>query len=326
VRLVRHGVRNGSSASELDGAIVTDTILERTVGIVRDALGRELDDILVERAVLGLFFTGVKLSTGRAGTCATPIKEIPEAVCCPSSAMAMPFPGKLVGRRAGSLLDEAVEQTGIRRAVGVATLNALAEQVLERRGPDPGFDLAEGVDAFDAADVQPHETAVIVGAFVPFLRRLRQMGVRHFVLEKDPSTLKPHEMPHFREAERAAEVVPEADVLVITGTALINDTLSELIALAAPSARIVVVGPTVSLIPDAFFERGCHILGGVRITRPDAFLDILAEGGSGYHFFGKSTVKVTLRRPDGPGIRDGRPAVASSMADPEAVAQALLAN
>jgi hypothetical protein len=35
------------------------------------------DGIAVERAVIGLFFTGVKLSTGHAGACATPIKTIP---------------------------------------------------------------------------------------------------------------------------------------------------------------------------------------------------------------------------------------------------------
>lgn len=285
---------------------MTDTILERTVAIVRDELGEALDDILVERAAIGLFFTGVKLSTGHAGSCATPIKEIPEAVCCPSSAMAMPFPGKLAGRRAGGLLDEAVGQTGIRRAVGIATLNALAQLVAERRGAPKGFDLMEDLDAFDAAQVKPHETVVVVGAFVPFLRELRKIGARHFVLEKDPSTLKPHEMPHFRAAELAPEVVPQADVLIITGTTLVNDTLSDLVALAKPTARIVVVGPTVTMIPDVFFRQGCHILGGVRITDPDAFLDVLAEGGSGYHFFGRSALKMTLRRDDIPGLDAAR--------------------
>lgn len=273
-----------------------DTILETTAGIVRDELGPSLDEIAVERAVIGLFFTGVKLSTGHAGSCATPIKEIPEAVCCPSSAMAMPFPGKLVGRGADGLLDEAAGQTGVRRAVGIATLNALAQLVAERRGGGRGFDSVEGLDAFEAAGVRSADTVVVVGAFVPFMRELRRIGAEHFVLEKDPAALKPHEMPHFREAERAPEVVPLADVLIVTGTTLVNDTLEGLIALAKPSARIVVVGPTVTMIPDAFFKRGCHILGGVRITDPDAFLDVLAEGGSGYHFFGRSAAKVTLRR------------------------------
>lgn len=274
---------------------MANTILSRTIEIVRGALGGALDYIVIDRVAIGLFFTGVKLSTGHAGACATPVKEIPDAVCCPSSAMAMPFPGKLRGRRAADLLDEAVRQVGIRRSVGIATLNALAQIVAESRGPE-GFDVVEGLDAFEAAEVRADETVVVVGAFVPFLRELRKMGARHWVLEKDPSTLKPDEMPHFREAERAPEVVPAADVLIITGTTLANDTLGWLIALAKPSARIVVVGPTVTMVPDAFFESGCHIVGGIRVTDPDSFLDILAEGGSGYHFFGRSAVKVALRR------------------------------
>nr|WP_256115953.1 DUF364 domain-containing protein [Shinella lacus]MCQ4629781.1 DUF364 domain-containing protein [Shinella lacus] len=275
---------------------MANAILRRTVEIVRASLGPALDDITIERVAIGLFFTGVKLSTGHAGACATPVKDMPEAVCCPSSAMAMPFPGKLRGRRAADLLDEAVEQVGIRRSVGIATLNALAQIVNENRTPQ-GFEIVEGLDAFAGAEVGADETVVVVGAFVPFLRELRNIGARHWVLEKDPSTLKPHEMPYFKEAERAPDVVPEADVLIITGTTLANDTLGDLIALAKPSARIVVVGPTVTMIPDAFFERGCHILGGIKVTDPDAFLAVIAEGGSGYHFFGKSAVKITLRRP-----------------------------
>jgi len=34
----------------------------------------------------------------------------------------------------------------------------------------------------------------------------------------------------------------------------------------------------------------------VRITEPDIFLDLLAEGGSGYHFFGRTAQKLVLAR------------------------------
>ncbi len=274
---------------------MANAILNRTIEIVRGRLGAALDGITVERVAVGLFFTGVKLSTGHAGACATPVKEIPDAVCCPNSVAAMPFAGKLRGRRAADLLDEATERVGIRRTLGIATLNALSQLANEGRKAE-GFEVVTGLDAFEAAEVDAEETVVVVGAFVPFLRALRKMGARHWVLEKDPSVLKPHEMPYFREADEAPDVVPEADVLIITGTTLANDTLGDLIALAKPSARIVVVGPTVAMIPDAFFERGCHIVGGIEVTDPDAFLDILAEGGSGYRFFGKSATKVALRR------------------------------
>lgn len=68
-------------------------ILDEMVAAIRDVLADEIGEITIERAGVGLFFTGVKLSTGHVDACATPIKTIPEAVCCPSSALAMPFPG-----------------------------------------------------------------------------------------------------------------------------------------------------------------------------------------------------------------------------------------
>jgi len=66
--------------------------------------------------------------------------------------------------------------------------------------------------------------------------------------------------------------------------------------LTRTDARVTVVGPTVGMLPDAFLARGADVLGCVRITEPDAFLDLLAEGGSGYHFFGRSAQKLVLAR------------------------------
>ena len=285
---------------DLESAILptgpaTDGILAETIASVTDILGAELDDIRVERAVIGLFFTGVKLTTGHAGACATPIKTIPEAVCCPSSAMAMPFPGKIKGKPAREAMKEAFSDHGIRRGVGIATVNALADLCWERR-PHPLAELRRGVDAFDANIFRPGDRTVVVGAFVPFLKELKRRKQPFLVLEKDPDTLKPEEMPFYRPAEMARDVVPEADVLLITGTTLLNDTLEDLLSWARPGAQVTVVGPTVGLLPDAFLARGADILGGIRVTDPDAFLDLLAEGGSGYHFFGRVAEKVVLVR------------------------------
>lgn len=271
------------------------TILDETATAIREALAGELDRITIERVVVGLFFTGVKLSTGHVGACATPVKSIPDAVCCPSSARAMPFPGKMRGRPAAGLLDEVQQQDGIRRAVGIAAMNALAARCWDLR-PNSAVSLDVGVDAFDAANIRPGQLVVVVGAFVPFLRELKRRGQPYLVLEQDAATLKADELPFFRPAEQAPVVVPQADVLLITGTTLINDTLGAILAAARPDACKVVVGPTVGLVPDAFLARGCDILGSIQVTRPDEFLDALAEGGSGYHFFGKSAQKVVLRR------------------------------
>jgi uncharacterized protein (DUF4213/DUF364 family) len=275
------------------------SILGDTITAIRRIIGSELDEIVIERVVVGLFFTGVKLNNGVAGASATPIKTIPEAVCCPSSAMAMPFPGKMRGRRAADVAAQVFSEHGIRRAVGIAALNALADCCWQRRR-HPAVELWQGVDAFDATEIRPGDKVVIVGAFVPFLKELKRRGQAFLVLEQDPDTLKADELPFFRPAEQAMQILPHADVVLITGSTLVNNTLEQLLALIRPEARVTVVGPTVGMLPDAFLARGADVLGCVRITEADAFLDLLAEGGSGYHFFGVSAQKLVLaRRPAG---------------------------
>jgi uncharacterized protein len=270
-------------------------ILAETIAAIGGILGPGFDGIRVERVVVGLFFTGVKLDNGVAGACATPLATLAHTVCCPSSAVAMPFPGKLRGRPAGELAREALSGHGIRRAVGIAAVNALADCCWRRR-PYPGVALIAGVDAFDAAEIRDGDKVVVVGAFIPFLKELKRRRQSFVVLEQDPATLKADELPFFRPAAQAAQIVPEADVVLITGSTLVNATLEDLLALARAEARVAVVGPTVGMLPDAFLSRGADILGGVQITEPDEFLDLLAEGGSGYHFFGRVAEKVVLQR------------------------------
>jgi uncharacterized protein (DUF4213/DUF364 family) len=290
--------------------MLSSEILAETVGVIREIASGELNTVTIERAVVGLFFTGVKLLTGHAGACATPIKAIPDAVCCPSSANAMPFPGKIRGRPAAPFLDEAQQQDGIRRAVGIASMNALAALCWDRR-PHPDVDMEIGLDAFDAAGIRPGQRVVVIGAFVPFLRELKRRGQPYLILEQDPATLKSDEMPYYRHASQAHLVVPEADVLLVTGTTLLNDTLDQILAATRRDACKVVVGPTVGLVPDAYLRRGCDVLGTIRITEPDAFLDVLAEGGSGYHFFGRSAQKIVLRAHGRTAQREGSAARAS---------------
>lgn len=272
-----------------------DRILLKTRYCVEKTLGPELDRLRIERAVVGAFFTGVLLDDGSSGVCATPMKMIPEAVCCPSSVRAMPLPGRLRGRRASACLEEVDHDQGLRRALAIAVLNALAARCWEHH-PRKDVVLHDGVDAIDVARIRPQDRVVMVGAFGPYIRELRRREQSFLVLEKDPTTLRPDEMALYRPAEEAKAVVPQADVLLITGTTLVNDTLDGLLALARPGAEIVLIGPTVGLVPDALFEHGVRVAGGIRVTDPHALLDVLSEGGSGHHFFGHSADKVVLMR------------------------------
>ncbi|SPF31892.1 conserved hypothetical protein [Candidatus Desulfosporosinus infrequens] len=270
-------------------------ILRETHEHIQSILGEEISKITLERVVIGLFFTGVKLSNGLGGICFTPIKTIPEAVCCPSSARAMPNSGRLKGTPVLELLQELYKSNSLRKAISIAVLNALSETCWQK-SPPQGYEVQSGIDALEVVEIPEEAYVVVVGALAPFLKKLIKRGKPFTILEMDPSTLKPNEMPFYVHGSRAAEIVPKADVLVITGTTLINDTLDDLLQLAKPEAHIVVVGPTASLLPDAFFKRGVDVLGGISVTKPDELLDLLAEAGSGYHFFGKSANRTVIRK------------------------------
>jgi uncharacterized protein (DUF4213/DUF364 family) len=270
------------------------TLLADLHATVVERLGAEAESLTLERAVLGIFFTGVKLANGAGGLCATPIKSVPEAVCCPSSAKAMPIPGKIAGRKAVQVLDDLYRPQDLRRTLAIATLNALAETLWMRDGGPAGAEVSDG-DAFDALVIPPGARVALVGAFPPYMRELRRRGQPFHVLEMDPATLRPEEMPFYASADRAPELVPKADVFITTGTTLINGTLDGLLRLLRPGAEAAVIGPTATLIAEPFARRGVTAVGGTRVRAPDELLELLAEGGSGYHFFGKTVERVTLR-------------------------------
>lgn len=257
-------------------------------------LGDAAGTLKIERAVVGLFFTGVLLDNGTCGLSASPIKDIPAAVCCSSSLSALPAPGKLRGRPVLDALKDLDPRVGpMRRTLAIATLNALIETLWRRDGPPGDADISAG-DACDVLMPQPGEKAVLVGAFTPYMRAFRREGRDYRVLEMDPATLKPEELPHYAPADTAPDVVPWGDILISTATTMINDTLDGLLALARPDTRIAIIGPTAPLLPGPYRARGVRIVGGTRVRDGEALLDLLSEGASGYHFFEKQADRINL--------------------------------
>ncbi|HHX37432.1 MAG TPA: DUF364 domain-containing protein, partial [Clostridiaceae bacterium] len=217
-------------------------LLEDALTRIQSILGEHLDDITIERCVLGLFFTGVKLSTGHGGICFTPIKDMPEAVCCPSSAAAMPLSGRLRNRAARAALKDVSHQNSLRKAIAIATMNALSEYIRELQ-PERRKRIEYGVDAFDVLTLANYKKTVVVGALVPLLKRLINEERSFHVLEQDVRTLKGKELEHYVPASEFLRVVPAADLLVITGVTMLNDTLPELLDQAKSGAEVLVTGP-----------------------------------------------------------------------------------
>jgi len=240
------------------------------------------DEPLLSDARVGVFYTAVEISTGDVGVAFTP-RDLSETVCCPKTAAGAPPAGRLIGVKAWEVAQYALSPSALRRAVGVATLNALSAAAIARRGLPEGT-LREDLDALDAVAIVPEDRVVMVGAFVPFIKRLKGRVASLGVIDKHREALKPDEQALWVSPQRAAEALRNATVVVLSGSALVEGGIEELLA-ASEKARVrVMAGPTTPLWPRPFFERGIAILGGIRILDGRALLTLVGQGGSGYLF------------------------------------------
>jgi len=251
--------------------------------------------VLVSDVRIGVFYTAARLSTGHIGVAFTP-RDASDTVCCPRTAAAAPPAGRVAGQSVWALTQYALTDVPLRRAVGVAVLNALSALAVERHGV-PGGRILPRVDALTAAEVRAEDRVLMIGGFVPFIRALKGRVADLCIVDKHPEALKPDERDLWREPSRIPELAPAATGVIVTGSALIEGGLDGLLALTRGVRRFVLAGPTASPWPPPFFARGVHVLGGIRVRDPDKMLQVVSEGGSGY-FFEDFSEKVCIVRAD----------------------------
>ena len=272
------------------------SVIAETIGIIKEKSPAPLEEIWIDDLVIGIFFTGVKLSTGHAGCAFTPIGEIPEAVCCPTTAARMPQAGILEGKPVSEIIPYTLDPNVVKSAMGVATLNALSQLILESANGKE-YEMIRDRDGFNLLNIQPHETVSLIGAFGPYIRRLKMMGNPFFIIEKNPQTLRLDEMKHFKPESEMRDAIEKSSVVVSTGTSIVNHTVDHILSLLRNGIRAAIIGPTASMIPDAFFKRGVHVMAGIEIQKPDTMIKILKQGGSGYHLMKACGEKIAFVHP-----------------------------
>jgi uncharacterized protein (DUF4213/DUF364 family) len=273
-------------------------LVHRWIRDLRGLLGTA--PLVVSEVRVGVFYTAAQISTGHVGVAFTPRMQN-DSVCCPKSAAAAPPAGTLAGCDAWGLALFAIASVPLRRSVGVAVLNALSALAIERHGT-PGGHLERGLDALDAADIRPHDRVVMVGVFTPFLKKLKGNVAGLRVIDNHPEALQPDELGIWCSPYKAAEALADANVVIISGSALVEGDLDALLLSTTNARHVVLAGPTASPWPPTFFESGIDLLGGLRVLDAPKIMQIVGEGGSGY-FFGDAAEKVCIVRDGGASAR-----------------------
>ncbi len=267
-------------------------ILGETGDLLLELLGEEAEDITIERIVIGAFFTGVKLSDGSGGVAYTPTADLHRGPRTSLTAAERPAPAPLKGMAVRKMLEGGGGST-LLDLVRLVVMNALSSRFIT----DDRYKVRYDADVLDLLDFKKLGKVGMVGAIVPFLKRLKNVpGIDLSVIEKKTEGLKPEEMRLFVPADQAGAVLPACDTVIITGAAVANGTIEELLGYTKTGAMVVVTGPTVSLLPDGFFRRNVGIVSGVKVADADKALDMLSEGIEVYHLFKTCIRKINIMK------------------------------
>ena len=188
-------------------------------------------------------------------------------------------------KEAGLLLDKnplelarlAHSQIILEASIGMATINSLidieADSCIELNAAELIAEKGKG------------KRIAIVGHF-PFVPKVRKYSKDLWVIEKNPKE------GDFGEAE-AGNLIPQADVVAVTGTALTNHTLDHLLELCSPGAYVILLGDTVSLSP-ILFDYGVDALSGTKVVDSDLALRCVSQGANFRQI--KGVKRLTLMR------------------------------
>jgi uncharacterized protein len=148
-------------------------------------------------------------------------------------------------------------------SLGLAAINSLIDINPNNYASIDGLRLVE--------DVCKEKNISVIGHF-PYLDKLSETAKNLWIIEKQP---RPGDFPE----EKGSDLIPQSDIVVISSTTLINDTLPGILKLCRKGSVKMLLGPTTPL-SEVLFDYGIDILAGSVVTEKETVLRSVSEGVS----------------------------------------------
>jgi uncharacterized protein (DUF4213/DUF364 family) len=170
--------------------------------------------------------------------------------------------GNLTRKTALELAEYARSNSLLEASIGMAAINSLIDidesKCIEKNAFEIILEKGQG------------KNVAIVGHF-PWIPKLREKVQNLWVLEQ---RIREGDLP----AKEADRILPECDVVGITGTSFINHTLEGLLALCK-KAFVVLIGPT-SPLSLVLFEYGIEAICGSKAVDAEMLIRSISEGAT----------------------------------------------
>jgi uncharacterized protein (DUF4213/DUF364 family) len=170
--------------------------------------------------------------------------------------------GNLTQKTASELAEYAKSNSLLEASIGMATINSLIDidesKCVEKNAFEIILEKGKG------------KNVAVVGHF-PWIPKLRERIKNFWVLEQ---RLREGDLP----AKEADRILPQCDVVGITGTSFINHTIEGLLNLCK-GAYVLLVGPTSPLSP-ILFDHGIDAICGSKVIDVGKVTRSISEGAT----------------------------------------------
>jgi len=201
------------------------------------------------------------------------------AAISPSEGHQVESAGNLLPSGAKALAGLSLSDHILEAAIGVAAINSLLP-IDESLGAD--LNAEEEIRSLGKG-----KRIAIIGHF-PFVNKLKETADKLWVFE-----LQGRGRPGDMTGKEIQTFLPQAEVVAISSTTLINHTLGGILALVAPDACRMMLGPSTPLSP-VLFDYGFHALSGSIVVDRERVFDCISQGANFRQVEGIR--KITLRR------------------------------
>ena len=221
------------------------------------------------------YMVGLRYSIGvvgggkghKAGLAIVPVEDV----------LGMPMARPIIELK--DIAEHASSTNIIEKSLGIALLNAISQYILldmeyiEEYRVEQDKSLIELV--LEAVRGHKDEKIVVVGNMVPLVKKLREHGFNPIVLERNPAYRGKSCLP---DSSGYRELL-DADITIITGATLVNDTIDIVLKLAEKAKIKILAGPTAAVYPEPFFDKGITHIASTRIIDIQKAFNIIKHGG-----------------------------------------------
>lgn len=184
-----------------------------------------------------------------------------------------------------------LDESPVRRSVGMAAINAISDHVFKQKKPD-----LRTKQAINAKHNKPIHLGM-VGFFPPLVAKFRASGQKLTVLEQDPSFV---ETGDTLQVTLDPNKLKTCDEILCTASTLLNDSLPDILQHCNETSHISLIGPTAGCLPDALFTRGINSVGASRVVN----LELLIQRMQHLESWGGSVEKYTINQHNYPGFKE----------------------